>query len=170
MSILYYKSPIGMLKIEEKDGFLIGINYVGNNCETANSCDCADNKQLSKAKKQLDEYFNGERKNFELDLKFEGPDFYKKVWQELEKVEYGKTISYAQLAQKAGNKKAARAVGSAMRKNPFVIVIPCHRVLPSSGKLGNYSAGGSANKDWLLTFEKQNISDTVSDFIIKLLV
>ena len=80
----------------------------------------------------------------------------KKVLEELMKVPYGSTTTYKELAEKTGNPKAVRAVGSAMRTNPIIIVIPCHRVLQTGGGLGNYSAGGPANKDWLLTFENQN--------------
>ena len=71
-------------------------------------------------------------------------------------VPFGSTVTYKDLAEKTGNPKAVRAVGSAMRTNPIILAIPCHRVLKSDGSLGNYSAGGPANKDWLLTFENQN--------------
>ena len=80
----------------------------------------------------------------------------RKVLEELQKIPYGSTTTYKELAEKTGNPKAVRAVGSAMRTNPIILAIPCHRVLKSDGSLGNYSAGGPANKDWLLTFENQN--------------
>lgn len=90
---------------------------------------------------QLGEYFNGERKKFKVPRDIKGTDFQKKVWNELSKISYGKTISYKKVAEKIGNKKAIRAVGKASAYNPLCIVIPCHRVINSNGKLGGYSAG-----------------------------
>ena len=152
MNSITMASPIGWLKIAESEGRITEIAYKIHREENKGEC----TEILLDAKQQLEEYFDGQRKVFDLPLQFEGTEFNKKVLSSLAEVPYGSTISYGQLAEKCGSPKAARAVGTAMRKNPFVIVIPCHRVLPQSGKLGNYSAGGPANKDWLLTFEKQN--------------
>ena len=152
MNSITMASPIGWLKIAESEGRITEIAYKTHREENKGEC----TEILLDAKQQLEEYFDGQRKVFDLPLQFEGTEFNKKVLSSLAEVPYGSTISYGQLAEKCGSPKAARAVGTAMRKNPFVIVIPCHRVLPQSGKLGNYSAGGPANKDWLLTFEKQN--------------
>ena len=167
MKTVFYKSPIGFLEIDEDDGALTAISFLGDICQEKN---CDSSPLLSEAVKQLDEYFAGERKEFSLPLKFAASEFYTKVWEELRKVEYGKTVTYGQLAKLAGSEKAARAVGSAMRKNPFVIVVPCHRVLPTGGKLGNYSAGGAANKDWLLTFEKQNTEMSSDDIFMNIIL
>ena len=147
-------TPIGWLKISEEDGLITEITHSGY---SADFQQCTT-PLLEEAKKQLCEYFDGTRYTFELPLKITGTDFNKKVLEELSKVPYGQTVTYKELAIRCGSPKAARAVGTTMRKNPFVIVLPCHRVLPQSGKVGNYSAGGPANKDWLLTFEKQNSS------------
>ncbi|OGU76952.1 MAG: hypothetical protein A2V93_01045 [Ignavibacteria bacterium RBG_16_34_14] len=90
---------------------------------------------------QLEEYFNGDRKKFNVPLDIKGTEFQKKVWNELSKIPYGKTFSYKKIAEKVGNKKALRAVGKANSQNPVCIVIPCHRVINKNGKLGGYSAG-----------------------------
>lgn len=158
MNSITIKTPIGYLYISETDGLLTEITYKEQPCR--NEGESA--QVLMQAKQQLEEYFNGERKIFDLPLKISGSEFAVKVLGELAKVPYGETVTYGQLAEKAGSKGAARAVGTAMRKNSFVIVLPCHRVLPQGKKLGNYSAGGPANKEWLITFEKQN---TVNPFL-----
>lgn len=102
--------------------------------------------------KQITEYKNGKRKKFDLPLKFEGTDFQVKVWKNLAKIPFAKTVSYQDLANKAGSPKGFRAVGSACGKNPLLIVVPCHRVLPKSGGLGGF-AGGLWLKEELLTIE-----------------
>jgi methylated-DNA-[protein]-cysteine S-methyltransferase len=103
---------------------------------------------------QLIEYFEGKRKNFDLNLQLSGTDFQKRVWKELLNIPYGGTISYRQLAERTGDVKNIRASASANGKNNFVIVIPCHRVTGSSGKLTGYS-GGLWRKEWLLEHEKK---------------
>lgn len=88
---------------------------------------------------QLEEYFAGERQEFSLELRLEGTNFQKAVWSRLLKIEYGETVSYGHVAQKIGRRDAARAVGNAVAANPVVILVPCHRVLPAGGGLGNYA-------------------------------
>ena len=109
-------------------------------------------KRITGLSKELDEYFSGKRKTFDLPLKLNGTEFQKKIWQELIKIPYGKTISYKELARKAGNEKACRAAGMANNKNKIMIVIPCHRVIGSNGKLTGY-AGGLKIKAALLRIE-----------------
>ncbi|MBE6895085.1 MAG: methylated-DNA--[protein]-cysteine S-methyltransferase [Ruminococcaceae bacterium] len=152
MNSITVNTPIGYLHICEENGKIASITYKEQYTEPHGT----ETAVLAMAKQQLQEYFNGERKAFDLPLKITGSDFTAKVLTQLAKVPYGQTITYGQLAEKAGSKGAARAVGTVMRKNKFVIVLPCHRVLPQGNKLGNYSAGGPANKEWLLTLEKQN--------------
>ncbi len=101
---------------------------------------------------QLKEYFNGERKNFNIPLDLRGTDFQKKVWKELLKIPYGETISYKILSERVHNPGAVRAVGSANGANPIPIIVPCHRVINSNGKLGGYS-GGLNIKEKLLELE-----------------
>jgi methylated-DNA-[protein]-cysteine S-methyltransferase len=102
--------------------------------------------------KQLKEYFSGARKEFQVPIDIEGTDFQKRVWNELQKIPYGKTISYKTLSEKLGDVKAIRAVGKANGQNPIAIIIPCHRVIGANGTLIGY-AGGLAIKEKLLHLE-----------------
>src|SRR5690606_34971068 len=101
---------------------------------------------------QLQEYFEGTRTQFSLQLNPQGTDFQKRVWEELQHIPYGKTISYLELSKKLGDIKAIRAVAAANGKNPLWIVVPCHRVIGSDGSLTGY-AGGLHRKQWLLEHE-----------------
>lgn len=98
---------------------------------------------------QLDEYFAGKRKTFDIPLVFTGSDFQNSVWHELMKIPYGEVISYAELARRAGNPKAVRAVASANASNPLSIVVPCHRVIGSDNRLTGYAGGLEAKRDLL---------------------
>jgi len=111
------------------------------------------NSIIKETIKQLDEYFLGERKNFELPIKLNGTNFQQKIWKNLQKIPYGTTVSYKQLAEASGNAKACRAAGMANNKNPIAIIIPCHRVIGSNGQLTGY-AGGLKLKEELLELEK----------------
>ena len=115
------------------------------------------NKHLEKLKKQLEEYFSGKRKSFELKLSPDGTEFQKKVWDELLKVQFGKTRTYKEQSLALNNLKAIRAVASANGANPIAIIIPCHRIIGSDGSLTGY-AGGMWRKKWLLEFEQSHSS------------
>jgi len=106
---------------------------------------------------QLKEYFEGIRKEFDLKLLMNGTTYQKKVWRELLKVPYGKTISYGELARKVGNPYGARSIGMAVHLNRIGIIIPCHRVIRSSGEIGGY-ASGIYRKKWLLEHERYFVS------------
>ncbi|HXR58604.1 MAG TPA: methylated-DNA--[protein]-cysteine S-methyltransferase [Burkholderiales bacterium] len=110
------------------------------------------NAHLKRAKKQLGEYFAGKRKSFDLELDPAGSPFQKRVWKAIAGVPYGETISYGELAQRAGFPEGARAAGAATGRNPISIVVPCHRIVGSSGKLTGY-AGGLDKKRALLALE-----------------
>lgn len=110
---------------------------------------------LSMATIQLDEYFQGKRTTFSLPFKLTGTPFQLAVWKELQNISYGKTTSYKEIAQKINKPKAYRAVGMANNKNPLPIIIPCHRVIGSNGKLIGY-AGGLKLKNYLLELEKSH--------------
>lgn len=112
---------------------------------------------LSMATIQLDEYFQGKRTTFSLPFKLTGTPFQLAVWKELQNIPYGKTTSYKEIAQKINKPKACRAVGMANNKNPLPIIIPCHRVIGSNGKLIGY-AGGLKLKNYLLELEKSHIN------------
>lgn len=107
---------------------------------------------LLQLEKELHAYFASKLKVFRTPLHFSGTDFQKKVWNELKNVPYGKTLSYKELAEKIDHKKAVRAVANANGANPFIILIPCHRILYADGTLGGYSSGLSRKK-WLLEHE-----------------
>lgn len=108
-----------------------------------------DTTLLRKAKKQLDEYFAGERTEFELPLLCIGTDFQKRVWEVLQEIPFGKTMSYLELARKLGDEKAVRAVAAANGANALSILIPCHRIIGSDGDLVGYAGGLHAKKKLL---------------------
>ncbi len=112
-----------------------------------------DGTRLGDAIGQLDAYFAGTLRRFDLPLAPEGTPFQRRVWAELLKIDYGQTISYGELARRIGNAKSSRAVGLANGANPISIIIPCHRVIGSNGKLTGYG-GGLENKEWLLSLER----------------
>ncbi|MBY0316573.1 MAG: methylated-DNA--[protein]-cysteine S-methyltransferase [Bdellovibrionales bacterium] len=111
-------------------------------------------QNLYQAVKQLEEYFAGQRRVFDLPLDRKGTAFQEKVWSELSKIPYGTTLSYKDIARKIKNEKAVRAVGTANGKNPLSIVVPCHRVIAADGSLGGF-AGGLSTKTKLLELERQ---------------
>lgn len=154
-NIYYYQTSIGELGIAE-DGVSITEIFISNN-EKQEPCDTIEIKEtplLKKAAEQLSEYFAGKRKEFELPLNPNGTEFQKKVWDMLKTIPYGERWSYKQVAEAIGNPKACRAVGMANNKNPIMIVVPCHRVVGSNGKLVGY-AGGLDIKEKLLYLEEE---------------
>ena len=112
------------------------------------------NEHFGVVREQLAEYFAGARQNFDVPVKLAGTPFQQRVWEELVKIPFGTTISYAQLAVRVGKPTAVRAVGAANGRNPVSILVPCHRVVGANGKLTGY-AGGMAKKEWLLAWERQ---------------
>jgi methylated-DNA-[protein]-cysteine S-methyltransferase len=112
-----------------------------------------DQALCSEAIRQLDEYFNGKRKDFDLPLSIEGTDFRRQVWQALQSIPYGEVKSYAEVAEMIGNPKAVRAVGQANRANQLPIFIPCHRVIGKSGNLVGYAGTNTPIKKMLLEIE-----------------
>jgi methylated-DNA-[protein]-cysteine S-methyltransferase len=118
-----------------------------------------DEDLIGEAKRQLEEYFAGTRKAFDLPLEISGTEFQKKVYAELLKIPYGETISYKELALRVGNEKAARAAGGAVGKNPISIIVPCHRVVGSDGSLTGFG-GGLPTKLKLLELERANCKKT----------
>jgi methylated-DNA-[protein]-cysteine S-methyltransferase len=108
--------------------------------------------------RQLDEFFAGKRRTFDFPLAPKGTEFQKRVWAELVKIPFGETISYGELAKRVGNPNASRAVGRANATNPIALIVPCHRVIGTNGKLTGY-AGGLDLKDKLLTWER-SLSDS----------
>lgn len=108
---------------------------------------------FDQARQELAEYFAGDRQTFDVPLRAAGTMFQQRVWQELVRIPFGSTISYAELARRVGQPTASRAVGNANGRNPISIMVPCHRVIGADGRLTGY-AGGLANKRWLLDWER----------------
>lgn len=149
-NIAYQQTPIGLVELSEEEGKLTSITFVKFKKHADDG-----SMVLQEAKWQIEAYFEGKRKNFNLPLHFDCSPFYQEIYTALLNVPYGTTLSYKELATLAGNPDASRTVGSAMANNPFPIVVPCHRVLKSDGGLGNYSGGeGVKSKQWLLEHEK----------------
>jgi methylated-DNA-[protein]-cysteine S-methyltransferase len=144
----YYKTPIGTAKIIGDENGIIAVSVLDEVIESSKNIPTC----LQDCVQQLNEYFNGTRKEFNLKLNLQGTDFQKKVWNELANVPYGKTRSYLQQSKVLGDVKAIRAVATANGKNPIWIVIPCHRIIGSDGSLTGY-AGGLWRKKWLLEHE-----------------
>jgi methylated-DNA-[protein]-cysteine S-methyltransferase len=110
-------------------------------------------KPVDRVRRELDEYFEGRRRDFDLELDLRvAPEFHRRVLDELARVGYGHTTTYGALAAQSGNPRAARAVGTVMNRNPIPIVLPCHRVVGSNGSLTGYG-GGLDRKEWLLRLE-----------------
>lgn len=156
---MIYQSPAGVLKIIIHEGFINEINFLKDADKQISQIFAEENSEENKAvaekcKTQFDEYFSGKRKIFDLPIKQSGTLFQEKVWNELIKIPFGKTISYLQLSQKIGNVKSIRAVGTANGRNNLAIVVPCHRVIGSDGSLTGY-AGGLSRKQWLLEHENK---------------
>ncbi len=148
METAYIKSPIGTLEINgNKDGIASIIYLDTDKNETK---DIPEN--LLACANQLNEYFEGNRTDFNLKLNPKGTDFQKKVWNHLLEIPYNKIVTYLDMANRLGDPKVIRAAASANGKNPISIIIPCHRVIGSDGSLTGY-AGGLHRKKWLLDHE-----------------
>jgi methylated-DNA-[protein]-cysteine S-methyltransferase len=147
----YYRSPIGLIEILGTEEGLTALNFVRRRRRQQSR----PGPELKAAVAQVDEYFRGERKQFSLTLCLEGTDFQKKAWRELMRIPYGKTATYAEVAAAIGRPEAARAVGQANHRNPISIIVPCHRVIGSGGRLVGYG-GGLWRKEWLLARERRN--------------
>ena len=162
MAIIYttiYKSPLGKLELESDGKSLTRVRLPGEPKPQPHGAGADTDIQFVRDPKpfaaiiaQLDEYFAGTRRRFDLPLAPRGTPFQLKVWRELRKIPYGKTITYAVLAHRAGNDAACRAVGAANGRNPLPIVVPCHRVIGSDGSLTGFG-GGIAAKRRLLELE-----------------
>jgi methylated-DNA-[protein]-cysteine S-methyltransferase len=150
MNIAYYHSPVGLLKIEEEDGNIIALRIVSPEEKSTEK----SSSLLAEAQKQLSEYFSGERFDFDLPLKQAGTSFQQKAWNYLNTIPYGQTVSYKNEAEALGSPKSCRATGSANGKNNIAIIIPCHRVINTGGKLGGYAYGLDVKRK-LLELEKQ---------------
>ncbi|TYS30810.1 methylated-DNA--[protein]-cysteine S-methyltransferase [Bacillus pumilus] len=151
-----YHAPIGALYLVEKDAAIIEVMFDDEpflaKKQEANLIE-EETHVLQEAKKQLDEYFNGERQVFDLPLKQTGSPFQEQVWQALSAIPYGESKSYADIAEAIGNPKAVRAIGQANRRNTLPIFIPCHRVIGKDRSLTGYAGTKTDMKAVLLELE-----------------
>lgn len=158
--ISYYQSPLGQLKIACTNDHVQAVVFVKENEQGE---DNTDHPLLNMCTQQMDEYFFGSRKTFELPLQQGGTPFQQKVWNLLLQIPFGKTISYNELSKQYGDLKAIRAVASANGKNNLAIIVPCHRVIGSNQSLTGY-AGGLWRKKWLLEHEAKHHSGVMTLF------
>lgn len=147
MQTAFVQTPLGVAKIVGNEDGIAVISIL-----EAEKVTTIIPKVLQEAVKQLNDYFVGNRNDFDFKINPSGTDFQQKVWQELLNIPFGKTLSYLDLSKKLGDAKAIRAVAAANGKNPLWIVVPCHRVIGTDGSLTGY-AGGLWRKKWLLEHE-----------------
>lgn len=145
-----YNSPVGKLNIFYDETHVTGLYF-----ERERQEEYAPNAIISQCVKELDEYFAGTRLAFDVPTRSAGTMFQKTVWDALTTIAYGQTVSYGHIAAQIGKPKAGRAVGGANNKNPISIIVPCHRVVGSTGKMVGYG-GELWRKEWLLSHEKQS--------------
>jgi methylated-DNA-[protein]-cysteine S-methyltransferase len=153
----FLKTEIGLLRVTADHTAVTEISFVDNAKNPGNDQKReADPPHMTACLAQLEEYFSGQRKKFDLPLSMPGTAFQKKVWHILLKVPYGQTWSYQELAIAVGRPKAFRAVGGANHRNPLSIIVPCHRIIGADGSLTGYG-GGLWRKEWLLQHEQGNL-------------
>jgi methylated-DNA-[protein]-cysteine S-methyltransferase len=144
-----FRSEIGPLEVVGNQKGILTITFVDDEFEADRNLPAL----IKECLRQLDEYFKGRRQKFSSPLLLEGTDFQKAVWRQLQKIPFGQTASYGDVARAVGSPRAFRAVGNANNKNPIPLIIPCHRVIGSDGKLVGFG-GGIWRKEWLLDHEK----------------
>ena len=144
-----YRTAIGPFEITGNQKGILTITFNKEPLKTDRKLPAC----MKECMRQLTEYFKGRRQKFSIPLILEGTDFQKAVWRQLQKIPFGETASYGDVARAIGNPKAFRAVGNANNKNPSPVIIPCHRVIGSDGKLVGFG-GGIWRKEWLLDHEK----------------
>ena len=147
--IFYYDTYAGRIGIAEENGAITHLIF------SERDWTVEETDLIKETKRQLDEYFAGKRKEFDIPTRLEGTEFQKRVWEELRKIPYGKTVTYKDIAEAVGCQKGFRAVGLANNRNPISIIYPCHRVIGSNGSLTGY-VGGLDVKEKLLELERGN--------------
>lgn len=147
--VLHVPTPLGALRLTGSEDFLFSASFPENTPETdrAHAPDC-----LQQAARQVKEYFNGDRLHFDLPLQPQGTAFQQQVWQALQQIPAGRTDHYLGLAKRLGNAGAVRAVGAANGANPWLVLVPCHRIIGAQGQMVGYAAG-LWRKKWLLNHE-----------------
>jgi methylated-DNA-[protein]-cysteine S-methyltransferase len=159
-----FDSPIGPLLAVGQNAFLTGLYMNLHKGGPQLAADWQqDDRAFAELRRQMDAYFAGERREFDLPLKLVGTPFQPRVWRELVQIPFGTTISYGELAARVGNPAASRAVGGANGRNPISIIVPCPRVIGAGGTLTGYG-GGLENKRWLLDFERRVAGEPAADY------
>jgi methylated-DNA-[protein]-cysteine S-methyltransferase len=146
-----FHSPVGPLVLEGDDTRLTRLGFDGPTSPQG------DAESVASAAIQLEQYFSGDRTEFELDIELDGTPFERRVWEEVRAIPYGETATYAEIARRVGRPGASRAVGRANGRNPIAVIVPCHRVIGSDGSLTGY-AGGIELKRTLLDLERRAAS------------
>ena len=153
-SIIRMDSPLGRLELLARGGKIVSIEIEKRGRLSNDGEPDKSSAVLDKTRKQLAEYFAGKRKSFQIPVSLEGTDFQKSVWNAVNDIPFGKVLSYGEVGHETGRPTAGRAVGGAVGANPVPIIIPCHRVLASDGRITGYSGGnGIETKAWLLDHE-----------------
>ena len=155
MNVWYINSILGAICLEEESDALCGVHFCPDGAPELEPLPrrVVETPLLQEAEEQLNEYFAGVRREFDLPLAAKGTAFQQTVWTQLRKIPYGEVRTYGQLAAALGNPKAGRAVGSACHRNPLCIVVPCHRVIGADGSLTGYAEGLDI-KEYLLELER----------------
>ncbi|MBN1783337.1 MAG: methylated-DNA--[protein]-cysteine S-methyltransferase [Alphaproteobacteria bacterium] len=154
MNYTLISSPIGTLLLNGDEKGLRGLSIICKNRKIHIPQKWTKNDSFfEKERQELEDYFKGKQTKLNSNLQIEGTSFQKSVWHALQKIPYGKTASYKEIAEKINNPRAVRAVGMACNKNPIALLIPCHRIVGSNGKLGGF-AGGLEIKKFLLNLEQ----------------
>jgi O-6-methylguanine DNA methyltransferase len=151
LQIAWIDSPVGLLRAGASDSALHSLQFV--NGQRGPQHESADTSILEQTRRELAEYFAGQRRVFEIPLRFAGSPFQRRVWDALRTIGYGERISYLEQSRRVGDELAIRAVAQANGQNPIAIIIPCHRVINSDGKLGGFG-GGLLRKQYLLDLER----------------
>ena len=161
MYYCYIDSPIGELLLAGDDDALTMIGFPDGKMRREPASDWVENKKpFTEASRQLQEYFAGERHEFDLPLRLDGTEFQILVLEELQRIPYGETTSYGDIASRIGRPKAVRAVGAANGRNPIPIVVPCHRVIGSTGSLTGFGGGLDAKRA-LLQLEAEHVPSSL---------
>ena len=155
MNVWYINSILGAICLEEENDALCGVHFCPDGAPELEPLPrrVVETPLLQEAEEQLNEYFAGVRREFDLPLAAKGTAFQQTVWAQLRKIPYGEVRTYGQLEAALGNPKASRAVGSACHRNPLCIVVPCHRVIGADGSLTGYAEGLDI-KEYLLELER----------------
>jgi methylated-DNA-[protein]-cysteine S-methyltransferase len=154
----YYESPIGLIEVRGGEKGVSAVHFVEARAPAViRRAKGAPPSALAECLAQLDGYFRGSRRAFSIRLDLGGTDFQKEVWKALRAIRFGKTATYKDIARAIGRPEATRAVGGANHRNPVSIIVPCHRVVGTDGRLTGYG-GGLWRKDWLLRHEGRDLS------------